>query len=243
MSRLLDGSAARSRTRLLALSRDLERLLEQSGDWTKSKEGASRVAEILAVADKLLEEGRSINHLLCSYLDAWVSLGSMPTSGDLCVTTALTDDFRASAALVARAFDESGASGRAVLLCEISHPDSITENWQKDSVKKKKKQRKSRHLKPPGKVIGTLHGIQDLPQELLDLICDQVTGFRESKNLRLVAKCFAGRAAINVSILSGTLSFHMTSALFFLACIRSEGGSPLTRGIDIQDLGALSPSR
>ena len=206
MSAVLDSSAARSRTRLLALSVDL---LELSGDWTQHQDRASKVVDILGVVDKLLEEGRSINHLLPSYLKVCVSSGSTPTSGDLRVITALTDDFRASAALVTPAFDEGGASG-----CEISHPDPRTEDGPKESVKAKKK-RKSRHLKPPKKVIGTLHGIQDLPQELLDLICDHVTGSRDSKNLRLVAKCFADRAAVNVSILSGTLSFQETSALFW----------------------------
>ena len=139
-----------------------------------------------------------MKRLFNNCLTACVSTGSMTDLGDLRVLEALVRDFLVLNDLVLRALKDFKTGARLVCPPALHDLDSIKYRMPKAPVKRK---RKSRHSKRSKKVIGTIDGIQDLPQELLDLICDHVTGLRDSKNLRLVAKCFADRAALNVRLL------------------------------------------
>lgn len=56
-------------------------------------------------------------------------------------------------------------------------------------------------------ITPAVNGINKLPQEITDRICDHIIEVDDSKNLRLVAKRFSTRATRNVSTL---LSQHGT---------------------------------
>ena len=193
-----DGAAVRPDLRLLEVWQYLLQQCEQARARKRRLLEAKGATEVAVVANKLAEEGSRVERFVSRYFKACAPCRSNPDTGVLHVPVALLRVVGVSRFLMAPLFGEDGASKRPVCPCGDNHQGSEIEHGPKEPIKKK---RKSRHLKLTGNVIGTIDGIQDLPQEVLDLICDYVTDPRDSKNLRIVAKCFADRAALNVSCL------------------------------------------